>query len=61
MILLDLLYLIPYIALGAAFSLAYIKSNNIFTSYLIHLFHNSMTVLLVILALGFMIYKKKNL
>ena len=46
---LDILYIIPYGALGGAFALAYYKSDSIFTSMTVHMFHNSVLVLLSIL------------
>ena len=49
----ELLYFIPYSIM--AFTLAYIldKTNNIFTSALIHTFHNTLAVILLIIS-GFM-------
>lgn len=46
--LLDLLYIIPYGALGFAFALSYDKSKTIFTSILMHLWHNAFTISLLI-------------
>lgn len=46
----DLLYLIPYCALGFAFSSLYYKTNNIFSSISMHFFHNTMTLVLLLLS-----------
>ena len=43
-----LLYLIPYCSLGFAFAYTYTKSNNIFSSIMMHFIHNSVTALLLI-------------
>ena len=48
---LDYLYIIPYGALGGAFALAVYKSDNIFTSISMHMFHNLVLVLLSIFVL----------
>lgn len=45
----DFLYIIPYGALGASFALAYYKSDTVFTSMTVHMFHNTVLVLLSIL------------
>lgn len=37
----DLLYIIPYGALGATFAIAYYKTDTVFTSILFHIIHNS--------------------
>lgn len=50
---LDLFYLIPYCSLGVAFAYMYQKTDNIYTSMLMHLFHN--TVFTSISVLGAMI------
>lgn len=42
----DLLYAIPYGALGGAFAYMYYKSKNIFTSMIIHAIHNAILVFL---------------
>jgi membrane protease YdiL (CAAX protease family) len=44
----DILYIIPYGVLGGVFALAYYKTNTIFTSICMHMFHNIMAVLLLI-------------
>lgn len=45
----ELLYIIPYGALGAAFAYMYQKTNTIFTSISMHMFHNTTLILLSIL------------
>lgn len=45
----ELLYIIPYGALGGAFAYMYQKTDTIFTSITMHMFHNSVLVLLSIL------------
>ena len=45
----ELLYIIPYGALGAAFAYMYQKTNTIFTSISMHMFHNTALILLSIL------------
>ena len=47
----ELLYLIPYSALGFFFAKAFYETDNIYTSYLAHMFHNGMCVLLLLLIL----------
>lgn len=47
----DYLYIIPYGALGGAFALAYYETDTIFTSLSLHMFHNTVLVLLSILVL----------
>lgn len=46
---LDLLFVIPYAALGIPFAIMYYKTKNIFTSISFHAFHNFSLVLLSIL------------
>ena len=46
---LDLLYIIPYGALGISFAAMYQKTNTIYTSIAMHMFHNTSLVLLSIL------------
>lgn len=46
----DLLYLIPYCALGFAFSSLYYKTNNIFSSISMHFIHNTLTLILLLLS-----------
>ena len=45
----ELLYIIPYGALGAAFAYMYQKTDTIFTSIAMHMFHNTALILLSIL------------
>lgn len=45
-----LLYIIPYGALGSAFAYIYTKTDNIYCSILMHMLHNTMTFILIILA-----------
>ena len=45
---LDYLYIIPYGALGGVFALAYRDTDSIITSMIMHMFHNSFTILLLI-------------
>ena len=49
--LIGLLYLIPYASLGIAFSYMYSKSDNIYTPVFYHMFHNTMTFVLLLLVL----------
>lgn len=45
----DIIYLIPYSALGIAFALLYYKTDNIFSSITMHSIHNLLASLLVLL------------
>lgn len=45
----DLLYLIPYGCLSLSFAITYYKTQNIFTTTIIHTFHNTICVLLIII------------
>ena len=47
----DYLYIIPYGVLGGAFALAYYKTDNFFTSVILHMVHNTILILLSIIAL----------
>ena len=49
--LIDYLYIIPYGALGGAFALAYYKSDTIYTSIFMHMFHNLILAILSIIVL----------
>lgn len=49
---LDYLYIVPYMSLGVAFAALYQKSDNIFSSILMHSLHNSITVILYLLSSG---------
>lgn len=45
----DLVYLIPYSALGIAFALLYHKTNNIFSTITMHAIHNLLAVIIYLL------------
>ena len=45
----DIIYLIPYSALGIAFALLYYKTDNIFSSITMHNIHNLLATILVLL------------
>jgi len=45
----DYLYIIPYGMLGAAFALAYYKTNTVFTSIFLYMMHNTILVVLSII------------
>ena len=47
--LLELLFIIPYGALGFFFAKAIYETDNIYTGYIAHLFHNSLCILLIML------------
>lgn len=49
--LIDYLYIIPYGALGAAFAFMYYKSDSVFTSMFFHFIHNTILVIMSIIAL----------
>lgn len=46
----DLLYFIPYGSVGIAFSYAFFKTDNIFSSISLHIIHNSLTIFFIIVA-----------
>ncbi len=48
---LNLLYIIPYGALGVSFAIMDKKTNTTFTSIMIHAFHNFITLMLLFLVL----------
>ena len=48
----EILYIIPYGALGIAFAANYYKTNNIFSTITIHCIHNTVTVILFFLTGG---------
>lgn len=48
----DYIYIIPYMALGVSFALLYYKTDNIFSTIIIHSLHNTVTFILYILAGG---------
>ena len=47
----SLLYLIPYCSLGFVFALLYTKSNNIFSSIMVHAIHNSLALVLYLVSI----------
>lgn len=47
--LMDLLFIIPYGSLGAAFAIMYQKTNTIYTSMLMHMLHNTILIILSII------------
>lgn len=47
--LLELLFIIPYGALGFFFAKAFYETDNIYTSYLAHFIHNALCILLIML------------
>ena len=49
---LDYLYIIPYLSLGIAFSSLYYKTDNIFSTIMMHSLHNTATVILYFIAGG---------
>ena len=46
----ELLFIIPYGAVGAMFALTYHKTNNIFSTIFIHSLHNSLTLIIYLLS-----------
>ena len=48
----DFLYVIPYSALGICLAMMYKKTDNLFTSILMHIFHNSILTIISIMSLG---------
>lgn len=53
--LLDYLYLIPYCTMGLSFAYMYYKTDNITTSMIMHIFHNSLNVISTLILGGFII------
>ena len=45
---LDCLYIIPYASLGIAFASLYYKSDNIFSSMCMHMVHNTVAIILLL-------------
>ncbi len=43
----DIIFIIPYAGLGAAFAYAHYKTNNIYVPIIMHIFHNSLTLTLL--------------
>ena len=52
----DFLYIIPYGFLGGAFALAYYKTNTIFTSYALHMLHNTVLIIFSIIGAGIILF-----
>ena len=50
----ELLYIIPYGSLGFFFAKAYYETNNIYTSIFAHMFHNGLSVLIILLGMAFL-------
>lgn len=48
----DLFYLIPYCSLGIAFGLMYVKTDNIYTSMCMHIFHNTVFTAISVIGAG---------
>ena len=42
----DYIYIIPYMALGCAFAAIYYKTDNLFTTIILHAFHNTLAIIL---------------
>ena len=53
---LDLVYLIPYCSLGIAFGMMYVKTDNIYTSMSMHIFHNTVFTLISIIGSGVILW-----
>ena len=47
----DFLYIIPYGALGAAFAYINVKTDNVYSSILVHFVHNSILTIFSIISL----------
>ena len=52
----DLLYIIPYSSLGVAFAYMYIKTDSIYTSMIMHIFHNTVLTAMSVYGLGVIIW-----
>lgn len=50
----ELLYIIPYGSLGFFFAKAYYETDNIYTSIIAHMFHNGLSVLIILLGTVFL-------
>ena len=48
----DYIYIIPYMSLGVAFAALYAKSDNIFSSIMMHALHNTVTIILYFMVGG---------
>jgi len=47
--LIEIIYLIPYFILGVAFSIIYVKTDNIYMNILAHIIHNTLCVIIILL------------
>ncbi len=45
----NILFILPYAILGGAFALMHYKTNNILTSIIMHIFHNTLSIAIIIL------------
>lgn len=52
----DLLYIIPYSSLGVAFAYMYIKTDSIYTSMIMHIFHNTILTAMSVYGLGVILW-----
>lgn len=52
----DLLYIIPYSSLGIAFAYMYIKTDSIYTSMIMHIFHNTVLTAMSVYGLGVILW-----
>ena len=52
----DLFYLIPYCSLGIAFGIMYVKTDNIYTSMLMHIFHNTVFTTISVIGAGVILW-----
>jgi len=48
----DYIYIIPYMSLGVTFALLYYDTDNIFSSIMMHMFHNTITIILYFVSGG---------
>lgn len=48
----DYIYIIPYMSLGVSFALLYYDTDNIFLSITMHMFHNTVTIILYFMSGG---------
>ena len=48
----DYIYIIPYMSLGVSFALLYYDTDNIFSSVMMHMFHNTITIILYFMTGG---------
>ena len=52
----DLLYIIPYSSLGVAFAYMYVKTDTIYTSIIMHIFHNTVLTALSVYGVGVILW-----